>query len=181
MSNPQHNCSIDTCLTADSSQGTWQCMFSSMDTKNSLFFPAAFPLFLQQIINSVTVCSKAPCLVVHIQSCRLKQIAICIPLGKKAEGSTIPHPISASRWILRIWSSKSLFSSPSCWDRHSKSGVRAITAISVFLCQADWKVAAKTKEWAANHCDGGWFCGVKQTFVCWSAGVRKQQQLRARV
>lgn len=44
------------------------------------------PVFLHHIINSVTVCSKAPCLVVHIQSCRLKQIAICIPLGEKSRG-----------------------------------------------------------------------------------------------
>lgn len=76
-----------------SSQEMWQHPFSKMDTRNSPYAPFLFffsvclctrsvplPVFLH-IINSVTVCSKAPCLVVHIQSCRLKQIAICMPLS----------------------------------------------------------------------------------------------------
>ena len=44
------------------------------------------PVLLQHIISSVTVGSKAPCLEVHIQSCRLKQIAICMPLRGKKQG-----------------------------------------------------------------------------------------------
>lgn len=62
----------------------WLCPFRSVWRENSRF-PPCLPLFLQHIINSVTACSKAPCLVVHIQSCRLKQTAICIPLGGKKQ------------------------------------------------------------------------------------------------
>lgn len=62
--------------------------------KKSVFSPrpislctqsVTLPVFLQHIISSVTVGSKAPCLEEHIQSCRLKQIAICMLLGEKKQ------------------------------------------------------------------------------------------------
>lgn len=73
------------------------------------------PVFLQCIINSVTACSKAPCLVVHIQSCRLKQIAICVPLGggkKKQREAPFFIPFLHPSWIFLIWASKCLFFLP---------------------------------------------------------------------
>lgn len=135
-------------------------------TEKALFFfwAQSVPAFHQHIISSLTVGSKASCLVVHIQSCRLKQIAICIPLGgeKKAEGSTIPHPISASSWIFLNRASLPLFFSPLLLWPSEQNTVGAITAISVSSCRADWEEAAKTKEWVSSHYGGVWFGGVSK-------------------
>lgn len=125
--------------------GHWKqflCSFFSV----SLCTPSVpLPVFLQRIINSVTACSKAPCLVVHIQSCRLKQIAICMPLGggekKQREAPFFIPSLHLAEY--------SLFEAPNvCFSPPPAVTVkvRAITAIRASSCQADWEVAAKTKE-----------------------------------
>lgn len=142
------------------------CFIQQMLRKKPSFFfwAQSVPAFHQHIISSLTVGSKASCLVVHIQSCRLKQIAICIPLGgeKKAEGSTIPHPISASSWIFLNRASLPLFFFPLLLWPSEQNTVGAITAISVSSCRADWEEAAKTKEWVSSHYGGVWFGGVSK-------------------
>lgn len=157
-------------------QEMWPCVHLerwTLETVSSLCTrsvpPPCVPLAHYQQCNSMF--KGPPCLVVHIQSCRLKQIAICMPLGeKKAEGSTILHPISASSWIFLIWGSKCLLSPRLPLWPSKQVKVRAITAISASPCQADWEVAAKTKEWVSNHYDGVWFCGVSKRLLGPSVG-----------
>lgn len=91
---------------------------------------------------------------VHIQSCRLKQIAICMPLGEKSRGKH--HSSSHLCIYLNIpysWLQISVFLPLLLWPSKQVK-VRAITAISATLCQADWEVAAKTKERVSNLYDG---------------------------
>lgn len=157
---------------------------SKMDSGNSLcsFFSVPLctqsvplPVFLQHIISSVTVGSKAPCLVVHIQSCRLKQIAICMPLGEKSIGKH--HPSSHLCISLNIPYSRlqiSVFLPLLLWPSEQGT-VRAITAISVASCQADWEVAAKTKERVSNHYDGVWFGGVSKRLLGPSVGRLEEE------
>lgn len=72
------------------SQEMWPCVHLERWTLETVSFlctrsvpPPCVPLAHYQQCNSMF---KGPsCLVVHIQSCRLKQIAICMPLGEKKQ------------------------------------------------------------------------------------------------
>lgn len=100
---------------------TWETVTVFLFSASLCTCSVPLPVFLQHIINSVTACSKAPCLVVHIQSCRLKQIAICMPLGEKKqrEAPFLTPPLHLAEYSL-FWGSKSL-PPPSCCDRQSRS------------------------------------------------------------
>lgn len=141
------------------------CFIRQMWRKKSPLFSCAqsVPAFHQHIISSLTVGSKASCLEVHIQSCRLKQIAICIPLGGEKKQREAPFLIPSLHLA-----EYSLFEPPYLcffplllWPSEQNT-VRAITAISVSSCRADWEVAAKTKEWVSSHYGGVWFGGVSK-------------------
>lgn len=113
-------------------QQMWQISFSKTNSGHSpcAFFFSCLPLhyalspspvLLQHIINSVTVCSKAPCLVVHIQSCRLKQIAICMPLGERKKQREAPFLIPSLHLV-----EYSLFEAPNlCFSPPPTVTVRA--------------------------------------------------------
>lgn len=128
MTSPPYVCN---CLMADlhSSQEVRQCPFSKMDIETVSVLPFCPSLctrsfllhvFLHHIINSVTVCSKGPCLMVHIQSCRLKQIAICMPLGEKKqrEAPFLIPSLHLTEYSL-CKAPNLCFSPPSCCDRQS--------------------------------------------------------------
>lgn len=71
-------------------QEMWPCVHLerwTLETVSSLCTrsvpPPCVPLAHYQQCNSMF--KGPPCLVVHIQSCRLKKIAICMPLGEKKQ------------------------------------------------------------------------------------------------
>lgn len=159
-----------------SSKEMWQCPFSKMDIGNSLyasFCPVSlcthsFPLFvfLYHIINSVTVCSKAPCLVVHIQSCRLKQIAFCMPLGEKKQREA-PFVIPSQHLA-----EYSLFEAPNqCFPPPSVVTVIASQSRSNHSNQCFLVPKSLPKQKSeSNHYGGVWFCCVSKWLLGPSVG-----------